>query len=66
MTRYAVNERGARNLSASYRGLVLEAELVGDDGEIAHGIHIALDVRNVLVGKSAGHVEDGVAGGNVG
>jgi len=45
--------------------LVLEAQLLGDDLQIAHRVHLALDMGHIRVLEGAAQVKDGIAGADV-
>lgn len=45
--------------------LVLEAQLLGDDLQIAHRIHLALHVGHIRILEGAAQVENGIAGADV-
>lgn len=47
------------------RLLVLEAQLLGDDIEIAHRIHFALHMNHIRIVEGAAQMEDRIAGANV-
>lgn len=45
---------------------VLEPQLLGDDVQIASGVHVTLDMNNLCIVKATDHLEDGINGTNVG